>query len=244
MHPSRILAAVRAWAARLAATVRCDAKSARFDEEMRFHLDMAAERNRGRGLAAPEADRVARVTFGGRAQWTEAARDQYRSRALGDLGQDFRYAGRTLRASPGFTLAAVLTLAIGIGGNTAIFSAVDGVMLKPLPFSHEDRLVRVYETNRKKGRDRDAVAPADFADWHARASAFAALATVEPFGYTLPGKEGMEEIRNWNVTQDFFTVLDAKPYLGRLLEPADFVAGPPQVVVLTYASWQNRFGGN
>jgi putative ABC transport system permease protein len=216
----------------------------RLAEEICFHMDMAAERNRKRGMTTDDAARAAAVSFGGREQWREASRDEYRSRPLDDLAQDFRYGVRTLKSAPAFTIAAVLTLAIGIGGNTAIFSAVDGVMLKPLPFSNEDRLVRLYENDRAKGRMRDEVAPGDFAEWRARATAFAAMATAEPYGYRLSGKDGTEEIRNWNVTQDFFTVLDAKPFLGRLFQPSDFVPGLPQVVVLTYASWQKRFGAD
>jgi putative ABC transport system permease protein len=216
----------------------------RLAEEIRFHMEMAAEKNRRLGMSPEEAGRRAAVSFGGREQWREASRDEYRSRPLADLAQDFHYAARTLRSAPAFTTAAVLTLAIGIGGNTAIFSAVDGVMLKPLPFSQEDRLVRVFQTDVKKGRDHDEVAPGNFAEWHARSTAFEALAAVEPYGFSLAGKEGTEEIRNWNVTKDFFAVLDAKPALGRLLQPSDFVPGPPQVVVLTYASWQKRFGAD
>jgi putative ABC transport system permease protein len=216
----------------------------RLAEELQFHVEMAAERNRRRGMAQDEAVRAAAVALGGREQWREASRDEYRSRPLADLTQDLRYAVRTLRAAPAFTIAAVLTLAIGIGGNTAIFSAVDGVMLKPMPFSNEDRLVRLYQTDRKKGRVRDPVAPGNFAEWHERITAFAGMAAVEPYGYRLTGKEGTEEIRNWNVTRDFFDVLDAKPALGRFFQASDFVPGIPQVVVLTYASWQTRFGGD
>src|SRR5215831_8111673 len=127
----------------------------RLAEELRFHMEMAAEKNRRLGMSPEEAGRRAAVSFGGREQWREASRDEYRSRPLADLAHDFHYAARTLRSAPAFTTAAVLTLAIGIGGNTAIFSAVDGVMLKPLPFSQEDRLVRVFQTYVKKGRDHD-----------------------------------------------------------------------------------------
>ena len=243
--PLSLISRARSALAFITGWFRSRDRDARLAEEIRFHMDMAAEKNRRLGMATDEAARVAAVTFGGREQWREASRDEYRSRPLDDLAQDLRYAARTLRAAPAFTIAAVLTLAIGIGGNTAIFSAVDGVMLKPLPFSNEDRLVRLYENDRVKGRMRDEVAPGNFADWRARATAFAALATVEPYGFRLSGKEGTEEIRNWNVTQDFFTVLDAKPLLGRLFQRSDFVQGAvPQAIILTYASWQKRFGAD
>ena len=157
---------------------------------------------------------------------------------------DWRYALRTLRASPGFTLAAVLTLAIGIGANTAIFSAVDGVLLEPLPFQHSDRLVSVFQDDRKKGNDHDDVAPGNFASWRERSAAFDALAAAEPFAVNYTGPDGEEQIYNWNVTQDFFAVLNARPVKGRLFLRGDFVPNGERVVILTYASWQRRFGAD
>src|SRR5581483_8453391 len=133
----------------LSGLIRSTPREERLREELRFHMDMAAEKNRRLGMSPDEAARAAAVAFGGRERWREASRDEYRSRPLADLTQDLQYALRTLRSAPAFTLAAVLTLAIGIGGNTAIFSAVDGVMLKPLPFFAEDRLVRLYQNNAK-----------------------------------------------------------------------------------------------
>ncbi len=235
---------IRSGLGYVASLYRTAERDARLNEEIDFHLDMAAERQKNSGVSESKAARVAAVRFGGRQQWREASRDEFRSRLLADIGQDLRYAVRAAKSAPAFTIASVLTLALGIGANTAIFSAVDGVMLKALPFSHEDRLVRLYESDRKKGIDREGVAPGNFNDWHARTSAFSAIATAEPFGFSLKGSEGTEEIRNWNVTRDFFAVLDAKPILGRLFQPADFVPGPPQAIVLTYASWQKRFGAD
>jgi MacB-like periplasmic core domain len=161
-----------------------------------------------------------------------------------DFAADLRYAFRALGSAPGFTLAAVATLAIGIGANTAIFSAVDGVLLKPLPFSQPNRIVVLFQNDRKKGADHDDVAPANFADWRERNASFAALAAAEPFALTYDGPEGEEQVYDWNVTQDFFSVLDARPARGRLFQPSDFTPGSARVLVLTYASWQRRFGAN
>jgi predicted permease len=242
--PLSFLSRVRSAMSLVIAWFRPHDRDARLAEEIRFHMDMAAEKNRRLGMAPDEAARMAAVGFGGREHWREASRDEYRSRPLADLTQDLRYAARTLGSTPAFTIAAMLTLALGIGANTAIFSAVDGVMLKPLPFSGENRLVRLFQNDHVKRRWRDEVAPANFADWRARSTTFAAMATMEPYGFRLDGKEGAQEIRNWNVTQEYFTVLDAKPLLGRVLQPSDFVPGPPQAIVLTYASWQKRFGAD
>src|SRR5262245_1354011 len=138
--PLSFLSRIRSALALVTGWFRPHDRDARLAEEIRFHMDMAAEKNRQLGMSPDEASRMAAVGFGGREQWREASRDEYRSRPLADLTQDVRYAVRTLRSAPAFTIAAILTLALGIGANTAIFSAVDGVMLKPLPFSGEDRL--------------------------------------------------------------------------------------------------------
>jgi len=165
------------------------------------------------------------------------------SRPLADLGQDLHFALRTLRSAPGFAIAAILTLAIGIGANTAIFSAVDGVLLKPLPYSRAEQLVRIYQNDRAKNNPRDAVAPGNFAEWRARAASFSAIAAIEPFGLIYSGPDGDEQIRNWNVTEDFFRILDARPAAGRLFVADDYRPGAPPVLVVTYDSWQKRFGG-
>jgi putative ABC transport system permease protein len=167
-----------------------------------------------------------------------------RNLLLNDFLTDLRYAARALLAVPGFTISAIVTLALGIGATTAIFSAVDGVLLKPLPFSQPDRVVSVFQDDRKKNVPHDDVAPGNFADWRARNQSFAGLAAAEPFALPYNGPDGEEQIYNWNVTQDFFSILDARPALGRLFQPSDFTPGPPHVLVLTYASWQRRFGGD
>jgi putative ABC transport system permease protein len=160
------------------------------------------------------------------------------------LVDDITFAARTLRASPGFAAAAIATLAIGIGATTATFSVADGVLLKPLPFSSPAQIVVLYQNDHKKGIERDDVAPANFADWRARTQAFAAMAAAEPFALNYTSTDGVEQVYNWNVTADFFRVLDARPALGRLFIPADFTPGPARVLILTYASWQRRFGSD
>lgn len=163
---------------------------------------------------------------------------------LDDFVGDIVYGARTLLRAPGFTIAAVLSLAIGIGANTAIFSAVDGILLKPLPFSQPSQLVALFQNDRKRGVDHDDVAPANFADWHERSRAFSGLAAAEPFALNYSSPDGEEQIYNWNVTQDFFAVLNARPSLGRLLQPSDFVPNSERVVVLTNGSWRRRFGAD
>ena len=160
------------------------------------------------------------------------------------VAQDFLYALRTLRAAPAYAIAVVATLAIGIGATTTIFSVVDGALLKPLPFSQPERVVALYQNDRRKGADHDDVAPANFVDWRARTTSFAAMASAEPRALDFIGSDGVEQVFDWVVTKDFFTVLDARPSLGRLFVADDFTPGPPRVLVLTHASWQRRFGGD
>jgi putative ABC transport system permease protein len=244
MTSTDFFARLRAAIMRSTGFARRTSMDSRLAEELRFHVEMSAERNRRGGFDDVEAERLAHVSLGGRSLWAESARDEYRSRLIEDFLQDLRYAVRTLRSAPAFTIAAILTLALGIGANTAIFSAVDGVLFKPLPFSHPERIVRVYQNDVVHGLPRSAVAPGNFAEWHARASAFAGIAVAEPFGLVYSGPEGEEEIRDWQVTRDFFTVLDARPILGRVFGAADYEPGAPATVILTYASWQTRFGSD
>ena len=214
------------------------------DRELHAYVELLVGEKVKAGLSPERARREALLEVGGVEQVKEQVRDVRFGATLETFLQDLRYAGRTLRGSPAFTVAAVLTLAIGIGANTAIFSAVDGVLLKPLPFSHSERIVSLFQNDRKKGIDRDDVAPGNFADWRARTRAFAGMAAAEPFGLVYSGPDGEEQIGNWNVTEDFFPVLDARPVLGRVFHKEDFERGRTRVLVLTYDSWQRRFGGD
>ena len=133
---------------------------------------METEKNVRFGMPPERARRTALLRFGGRERWKEAARDEYRSRPLEDLAMDARYAFRTLRNAPAFTVTAVLTLAVGIGTNTAIFSAVDGVLFKPLPFANADRIVTLSQVDARRPLEPYPVAPANFIDFKARARSF------------------------------------------------------------------------
>jgi putative ABC transport system permease protein len=175
---------------------------------------------------------------------TSSIHSAFRLVTIDDLGRDLRYAARTLARSPGFTLAAALTLALGIGANTAVFSAVDAALLKPLAFTNPDRIVALFQADRRKHTTHDDVAPGNFIEWRTRSTVFAGVAAAEPYSLTIATPEGRERVGNWNVTQDFFAVLNATPIRGRLFDSGDFVPGNVQVVVLTYASWQQRFGAD
>jgi len=157
------------------------------------------------------------------------------------LRSDLRYAVRTLRKSPGFAAAAILTLALAIGSNTAVFSVVNGVLLRPLPFAEQDRLFMLAEQSRQ-GAFRPPSYPT-FLDWQAQASAFAGLAYVRGGGQRLAGPEGVQNLLVSAVSTGFFATLGERPLLGRLFTPDEERAGA-HVAVLSYALWQDRFGGD
>lgn len=159
------------------------------------------------------------------------------------LRQDFRYALRQLRRRPVFGIAAVSTVALGVGSTTAIFSAVDTLLLRPLPYPEPDRIVTVWQDDRREGNPRADVAPANFVDWRERARSFQVLAAAEPFSFALERAEGPPlDLPTNLVTEGFFRVLGVRPRLGRLFLPEDHLAGNDRVVVLGHALWRDLFG--
>ncbi|HUR56175.1 MAG TPA: ABC transporter permease, partial [Opitutaceae bacterium] len=157
---------------------------------------------------------------------------------------DLRLALRQLRQQPGFALIAVLTLAIGIGANTALFSVVNGVLLRPLPFPEPDRLVTLWESNPALGADQQKASWLALAAWQAQDHAIASAAYwTGPEDFNLVTAEGVEKIRAAYVSSAFFSVLRSPPQLGRGYLPAEDVPEGPPVAVISHTLWQNRFGG-
>jgi putative ABC transport system permease protein len=166
--------------------------------------------------------------------------------------RDLRYAVRMLLKRPGFTAVAVLTLALGIGANTAIFSVVNAVLLRPLPYKEPARLVQFWETNPLKGWTEATVAPANFLDWQSRSESFDLMAAY--FGsqtrdagssnFYLTGAGEPERLQGLGVTGEFFSVLGVEPMYGRGFRPEETWQGNDMVVVLSYGLWQRRFGGD
>jgi putative ABC transport system permease protein len=156
---------------------------------------------------------------------------------------DLRYALRALRTNPGFTLVAVLTLALGIGANTTIFSVVNGVLLRPLPYRAPERLVQVFES---RSGARGTVSPPDYVDWREQSDVFDGLATLNTSSsFALSSGTGpAEQINAASVTPNFFSMLGVRPALGRDFVPAEGVAGQAQVALLGYGLWRRRFGGD
>ena len=158
--------------------------------------------------------------------------------------QDLRYAFRTLRRSPAFAFTAVLTLALGIGTNTMMFSVVNAVLLRPLPFPDPERLVAVYSFNRHANVGRIRASALDFGDWRRDARSFDAMAGYIGNGFTFSGDGEPELAIGQGVTSDFFRTMDVQPLAGRTFTPDEFTPGHERVIVLSHALWQRRFSGD
>ena len=160
------------------------------------------------------------------------------------LLQDLRYGARMFVKNPGFTAVAVVTLALGIGANTAIFSVVDRVLLKRPPYKDPDRLAMVWGTNPQRGRDITLVSPADFEDWRKLNTVFEDLAPSRDAGYSLTGMGEPETITGYRFAGNFFRVMGVSAAIGRTFDENDDQAGSERVVVLSHKLWQRRFGGD
>jgi putative ABC transport system permease protein len=213
-------------------------------EELRFHLEREIEENIVRGMSPEEARYAAIRGFGGVERVKEESRDVRGVRFVEDLWQDLRYGARMLIKQPGFALIAVVTLALGIGANTAIFSLVNAVLLRPLSYREPDRLVSVQGTNPQKGFKIDRVSPADLADWREQNSVFEQLAASRDAQYNLTGRGEPELIFGYRFSADFFQLLGVNPILGRTFLPEEDRPGSPRVVVLSQRLWQRRFGSD
>jgi putative ABC transport system permease protein len=212
------------------------------DAELWDHVERLTADYVAAGMPAAEARRRARLEFGGLEQIKEISRDARGLRLLDEVRQDVGYAARVLTRNPGFALVAVLTLALGIGANSAMFAVADATLLRPLPFPDADRLVIVSEL-RPNGR-RGAANPLDFVDWSERARTFDAMAGAMSGQSSITGGDGIAQpLATQAVTSRFFDVLGVRPIVGRTFQPSD--EGPrPDVVVLSEALWRSHFGAD
>lgn len=214
------------------------------EDEMRFHVEMETAAGLERGLEPVEARRQALVKFGGVERFKEEARDVRRLPWWDAFRQDLTFAVRLVKGSPGFSAAAVLTLALGIGANTAIFSVVDAVLLSDSPFADPDRLVMVWETDRASDTRHEPASWPDVADFRARSNTLASIGVVVGQDFTLTVAEEPERVAGLAVTPNLFEVLGVKPVAGRLFRADEGEFGTSQVVVLGEAFWRERYGGD
>jgi putative ABC transport system permease protein len=212
------------------------------EAELTFHRQMLEDRHRRLGLDEASARRAARLELGAAQPLTEAWRDQRGLPFLETLAQDLRYAGRMLRRTPGFTAAALLTLTLGIGANTAIFAIVDAVLLSPLPYADPDRLVVAGDRNADGSLS--GVGLATMTDWRDRSVSFEQLAMMRLWTPTLVTDGEGEQLAAARVSSNYFAVLGVRPALGRDFTAADDREDGWKVAMLSDSLWRRRFGGD
>src|SRR5215469_14751304 len=213
------------------------------DDELRDHLEQATEQYVAKGMAPGEAQRRARLDLGGIEQTKEQCRDTRRVNRIQNLMQDLHFGLRILRKNSGFTSIAVVTLALAIGANTAIFSAVYAVLIKPLPFKNADRLVFILKKNVPRGWSRNPMSPAEILAWRNQTEAFDDFAAYTESSCVLTGAGEAEEDPCETITSNLFPLLGVAPYRGRNFTSEEDKAGVQPAVILSYGLWQRRFGG-
>ena len=225
--------------------MRFNRRSEDLDEEIRTHLEMAIHDRMDRGETSEEAKRAVLREFGNVGLIKEVTRDIWGWRSIEQFAQDMRYAWRVLLKSPVFTFVAIITLALGIGANTAIFSVVNAVLLKPLPYKNPEQLVMVWsDFQARGGPERELVSPDDFADWRDQNQVFDHLVALLGWGPTLTGQGEPEDLTGATVSYDAFATLGIEPVQGRAFQADEDQPGAARTVVLSDELWRRRFGAD
>jgi predicted permease len=213
------------------------------DEEMRFHLQMSEARNLRRGMSEAEARRLAAVQFGGVEAFKEDAREEQRARGLENLAGDVRFAWRTLGRTPSFAIAAILTIALGIGANTAVFSVVNGVLLRPLPMPAPHEIVYVG-WDWGTGSTIPTLSAFQYEFVREHSTSLRAVATYGTSELHIGAGETTRPTRGLRASPEFFDVVGVSPALGRAFDDEENAPGGPDVVVLGHGVWRAQFGGD
>ena len=212
------------------------------NEELRAHVDLLTEKKLREGLSAEQAHRAALLEVGGIEQVKERVREVRTGRPLEDLAQDLRYAFRGLRKHRGFTAVAVITLALGVGANTAIFTVINTVLLRPLPYEQPDRLVVLMET---LSGEPGGVSYPNYVDWRTQSSALENIVAVRlRESFNLTGSGESERLQARLVSANFLATLGIQPIRGRDFVASDDQPGAAPVAIISHALWQRRFGGD
>lgn len=215
-----------------------------FARELDSHLALLTDENIRRGIPPQEARRLARLRLGGSAQLQETNRELRGLPAIESFFQDIRYALRTLRKSPGFTLVAILTLALGVGANTAIFSVVYAEVLRPLPYATPGQLVGVYYANPQENIPPEGFFYGDYLAFREQNHVFSEMAGIQSHELTLTGHGEPAEVRVLDVTPEFFSLLGVNPLQGRALVSQDGITGAAPVVIISENLWRGRLGSD
>src|ERR1700734_541317 len=212
------------------------------DNEVRSYSDLLAQEKMREGISPQEARRTAILELGGIEQVKEQVREARAGAWLDSLLQDLRYAARMLRKNPAFTAIAVLTLALGIGANTAIFSVVNAVLLRPLPYANPQQLIMIKESSQRVGVH--SLSYPDFLDWRTQSRTIAQMALLNNRSFNLSGVGQPENIEGYAVSPSCLSLLGVRPLLGRDFLPSEEVPGAAPVVMLSYALWQSHLGAD
>jgi putative ABC transport system permease protein len=213
------------------------------DAELRAYVDLVAEQKVKSGMSPAEAHRAALIECGGTEQVKEQVRDVRAGNLLETAIRDLRFGARLLAKAPGFTAAAVIMLALGIGANTAVFSVVNAVLLRGLPYAEPDRIVALYENRPRENMRQGTVSLPDFLDWRDQNTSFQSLAAAASYGVTWQSDAGAEHVAAGVVSPEFFDVLGVKPAIGAGFRKEMEFEGP-YAVILTHGFWQRRFGAD
>ena len=212
------------------------------EEEVRSHLEMAARERVERGEEKKEAERAARREFGNVGLVKEVAREMWGWGSFERLIQDLRFGVRMIAKSPGFAAVAILTLALGIGANTALFSVVNGVLLNPLPYPEPEQLVTLHES--KPNFDAGSISWLNFRDWRKDNSTFSMMGLWRNFSFTLTGTGEAEQVRAQLISSDFLPLLGVKPVIGRFFSEGEDEIGAAPVAVVSEGFWERKLGAS
>src|SRR5205085_3106673 len=233
---------VNLFSARMRALFGREAVVRDIDEEMRLHVELETEANVERGMPLVEARRAALRSFGNFDSVRDTAYGVRGGGLMETLLQDIRYGARVLARNKGFTAVAVLTLALGIGANTAIFSVVNELLLRPLPYRDADRIVMLWEVT-PSGRHQNTTSRKNFLGWREQSKSFEAIAAFSDQRANLTGAGDPEEVPMQIASSGLFNVLGVDAVVGRTFTKDDVQPGAPAVAVLGYGLWQRKFGG-
>lgn len=237
---------VKRWFRRTAQFLRRRQTDTELEEELQFHLEQRIRENANAGMNSTEARQAALRQFGGVEQIKEECRDVRGLMWLDQCIGDVRVACRSLRRNPGYAMVAIITLALGIGANSAVFSALNSVLFQPLPYFEPDRLVQMVETFHFKERKEDyfAVAPGNYLDWKEQSTVFENMAAYKGYSCTVMLDEGSFQVPAIRASADYFRTLGVEPDLGRWFTTNEDYPTPQPVVVMSHKLWKTRFGSD
>ena len=228
---------------RLLALFTWDKRDQEMEQEMAFHIQSRKDELMRSGMSEDEAEHLARRRFGNLTRLKERGHDERTMRSAEDVMRDVRHAARGLWRSPGFSVAVILTLTLGIGGNTAVFSVVDQLLLRPLPYPDGNQLVMVDELSLGRNSRAD-VSPANWLDWQRESRTFRQFAAWQLRAFTLTGAGEPRRVTAQLVSSEFFPLLGVAPLLGRTISDQDDRPNAARVAVISYRAWQNQLGGD